>query len=1452
MKSAYGWLTGSALLLSAPFGALAADLSLPNAPLFVPGQNIAPLVMLVMGRDHTLYYEAYNDASDLDGDGKLDTYFRPVDNEDGKAIRYYGYFDSDKCYKDLDKKGFTPTGFTKSGKCKSEGGGGRWSGNFLNYLTTSRIDALRKVLYGGLRTTRQNQITLERAYIPQDAHSWGKTWDPTMMNTAAKGGLKISDYTNLSDNNGYFFANTTKRENKLSSISINPPLLRVLALTKDMKIGNSNPLYIWNWVSKEQPVADDRLDNVSGTVTPTDYQVFVDVCVGGLLESNCKAYGNSSSTTTYVPTGLLQNYGEGDSPKMYFGLISGSHTRNTQGGVLRAKIGKMNEEILQDTGQFTSRDNTPDGPGIINTLNKLRVANFKGSNYDGCGWITDRAIIDGQCSDWGNPIGEMLYESLRYFAGAKAASTAFSVTNDKLGLRQDTWDDPFALINDKGYPQCAKPVNLVISDLGTSYDSDSLPGTRFGSYSGQLPAKMAGLNVSHWTDLISASEAFSNKKFFIGEVKDQTPVGLPTAKSFGQLSNVRGLAPMEPTKQGGYYAAGLAYYGQQTDINPREGSQKPQTVVVAMASNLPQIKINAGKGVVTLIPFAKSVGGYGIKPNDQEFQPTNTIVDYYVETISPTAGSFRINFEDVEQGADHDMDMIVRYQYQVLTDGRIKITLTSEYAAGGIDQHAGYVISGTTADGLYLDVKDRGGSKVTYYMDTVAATDNPHPDNARNNNSHAERNNDLPLERTRTFSVNPGTVTADFLPSPLFYAAKWGGFVDLNGDGIPQDKEWDADGDGQPDNYFLVTNANNLEKQLQSALDKVSDLSRSATSLAFTSSELTSDSLAFTNTFEAKQWSGDLIAYPISQGLVQATPKWKANQVISNQGASNRKIFTMADDGSKRLFTTPSDLNGDNASLSKAQIDALLAGYPNNANADKLKYAQALVNYLRGDRSYESETSRVPGINKPFRARNGVLGDNVNSSPVSGVSGDGVKFVIFGANDGMVHVLDASTGQEIFAYVPSTSYPNLHRLAATDYSHRYFVDGNIKIVNTKVGNSRKTIAVGTFGLGAKGAWALDLTELKTLANNKASADKVLLWELTDKKNSAVGFMQNTPAITSLGANTSTQWLAIFGNGYNAGNNAGKREAELLVVDLLRGTVAKTLTTGVGASSDPTAAQRPNALAEPVIADTNGDGVGDYLYAGDLFGNLWKVKLDSDLNQWAFTTDHNGTTTGATPLPLFKAVSREGKPQPITVRPSVARHPNGGVLVFVGTGKYLEASDISVTNQPTQSVYAIWDKAGRTTEITRSKLLAQTLGATDTSVTPHRRATSTDAIDWTKHQGWYLDLYSNGSNGGERVNSRILVTNQQAAITSMIPSDDICAGGGSGWYMAVNIYNGSNQKLLEHSIKLDRIPSEPVYNYSTTTNGDYQAGNALQTDGGTIINAPTTLYKTGAGSWQRLY
>lgn len=158
----------------------AALLNLSDSPLFLT-QSVAPLTLLVLNRDHKLYYEAYNDASDLNGDGQLDTRYNP-------SIDYYGYFDSHKCYdyRTSAPRRFFPVSVTSDKTCS-----GNWSGDFLNYLTTSRMDALRKVLYGGYRSNDNTSVTvLERAFVPQDAHSWGKEYTST-----ATDGYAISDYT---------------------------------------------------------------------------------------------------------------------------------------------------------------------------------------------------------------------------------------------------------------------------------------------------------------------------------------------------------------------------------------------------------------------------------------------------------------------------------------------------------------------------------------------------------------------------------------------------------------------------------------------------------------------------------------------------------------------------------------------------------------------------------------------------------------------------------------------------------------------------------------------------------------------------------------------------------------------------------------------------------------------------------------------------------------------------------------------------------------------------------------------------------------------------------------------------------------------------------------------------------------------------------------------------------
>ncbi|MBF0559766.1 MAG: hypothetical protein HQL08_13420, partial [Nitrospirae bacterium] len=102
---------------------------------------VPPLIMLVMSKSHKLFFNAYDDVVDLDGDGIPDVTYKDT-------IQYTGYFDSNKCYNYVSANNrFEPSGAatgTNSHYCS-----GNWSGNFLNWSTMARIDILRAVLYGG-------------------------------------------------------------------------------------------------------------------------------------------------------------------------------------------------------------------------------------------------------------------------------------------------------------------------------------------------------------------------------------------------------------------------------------------------------------------------------------------------------------------------------------------------------------------------------------------------------------------------------------------------------------------------------------------------------------------------------------------------------------------------------------------------------------------------------------------------------------------------------------------------------------------------------------------------------------------------------------------------------------------------------------------------------------------------------------------------------------------------------------------------------------------------------------------------------------------------------------------------------------------------------------------------------------------------------------------------------
>src|SRR5690554_2136488 len=121
-----------------------------------------PLVMLGLSVDNQLFYKAYSDYTDIDSDGVIETTY-------DDTFDYYGYFNSGFCYEySASESAFIPSkvaGGANGHSCTDESAA--WSGNFMNWATMTRVDVLRKVLYGGRRATDDSDNTiLERTYIP--------------------------------------------------------------------------------------------------------------------------------------------------------------------------------------------------------------------------------------------------------------------------------------------------------------------------------------------------------------------------------------------------------------------------------------------------------------------------------------------------------------------------------------------------------------------------------------------------------------------------------------------------------------------------------------------------------------------------------------------------------------------------------------------------------------------------------------------------------------------------------------------------------------------------------------------------------------------------------------------------------------------------------------------------------------------------------------------------------------------------------------------------------------------------------------------------------------------------------------------------------------------------------------------------------------------------------------
>ncbi len=580
------------------------------------------------------------------------------------------------------------------------------------------------------------------------------------------------------------------------------------------------------------------------------------------------------------------------------------------------------------------------------------------------------------------------------------------------------------------------------------------------------------------------------------------------------------------------------------------------------------------------------------------------------------------------------------------------------------------------------------------------------------------------------------------------------------------DDLWHAavNGHGQ---YFSAKNPDLLVSGLQTALAGVS--AREAAGAAAATSNLepvAGDNFAFVANYRTEKWDGDVQAriIDVTTGAISTTSTWSAQAQLDTMvtaTSDSRTIFTFLG-GAKTSFVpanfTPAQKTawftpGNAPSLS--QFSGWAAGQIAAATAD------TLINYLRGQNGFEERGSN-PSNSQLYRAREHVLGDIINGKPVyvkvppftytennyptfkAGLlSRAGAVYVA--SNDGMLHALDAATGNENWAYIPSFVLPNLKALAGDNYptAHQYFVDGSPVVSDIWTGSVWKTILVAGLNGGGKGYYALDITD---------PANPTVMWEYSETN---LGFTYGNPLITKLMDGT---WVVMFTSGYNGADGVGR----LYVVNAATGVLRFTVSTGVGTAASPSGLGAISGWADNGLSDNTTLRI----YGGDMLGNLWRFDVNDIIPP---------SGNEATKLAFFQVGTYQ---QPITAAPELGL-VNNKPVVFIGTGRYLGASDLTDLNQ--QSFYAIRDDLtgtgiGNARTETTCPLVLQTISV----INANSRSASSNPVDFSTKCGWYVDFNPANSTPGERVNLSATLQLGVLAVGTNIPEQSVCTVGGSSF------------------------------------------------------------------------
>ena len=456
--------------------------------------------------------------------------------------------------------------------------------------------------------------------------------------------------------------------------------------------------------------------------------------------------------------------------------------------------------------------------------------------------------------------------------------------------------------------------------------------------------------------------------------------------------------------------------------------------------------------------------------------------------------------------------------------------------------------------------------------------------------------------------------------------------------------------------------------------------------------------------------------------------------------------------------------------------------------------SSSLVDFMTGKDVNDEKGTGNPAVSV-LNTRPSIHGDVVHSRPLPiNYGGDTGVIVYYGANDGTLRAVEASSGKEKWAFIAPEFFSRFARLMTDSPKNNlpaipgdaankdYFFDGSIGFYQG-ANNSRVWI-FPTMRRGGRMIYAFDV------GNPSAPSLKWAVGcpNLSDDNNctdgmSGIGQTWSAPRGARIKGYSQTDPVIIVGGGYDtcedensktpSCNNSKGRVVYVLNADT--GAIIKSFTF-------PGVASSRSIAADVTLVDIDADGYVDYAYAADTGGNIYRMDF----------IDYDKTPRAPANWTGRRVAYTNGNPD------DNGRKFLFGPAAFTTGGKAYLAIGSGDREHPLQTHYPFSDVVNRfyvykdDLAVTAADAAAVDLdGATMTNLTANTGCDDPPLLPNSTGKGWYMKLNQYGQ--GEQTVTAALIAGGMVNFSTNRPltNPNACSASlGEARGYSVNLFNAS--------------------------------------------------------------